>query len=180
MKIKFDEVITENDLKNLSASDYLFAIEKGSIRARELKSNPRKSLDFLERKARELSASCRYEDKNNTTKELIAAEIVFSNNDLFISTLIEEGYVYEKIKKYMSLLVKIKQLNQMASVLEISEEVELGSKVLTNLCRKIQKNFSICDYNLILAKINEIVFYHKEEYLKKEIEMEKAKTGRKK
>lgn len=124
-------------------------------------------VEFLPGRARELAyLGAKYKEEDIPTKELIASTITYPNTKSFIQILIERGISYESLYAYSRLISRTKELTFLAKSLELdlTEDVQLASKKLTNLCALFRKYYGHADYNLILAKINYIVAFEKDLY----------------
>ena len=69
----------------------------------------------------------------------------------------------------------MKKLAALAGELNISEDIKLVSKKINILCSVVRSYFGVKDYNLIIAKINDIVVFKKDLYLSLENEIKRTR-----
>lgn len=69
----------------------------------------------------------------------------------------------------------MKKLAALAGELNISEDIQLVSKKINILCSVVRSYFGVKDYNLIIAKINDIVVFKKDLYLSLENEIKRTR-----
>ena len=82
--------------------------------------------------------------------------------------LLSKGITYNHLYHYSRAISSIKKVASLANKLELDDDVKLTSKKINALCSLIRLHFGIRDYNLIIAKINDIVVFKKDLYKKLE------------
>ncbi len=172
-KIDFSTVVTREKLKTLTDEEVNFVKKEGLSHSRYLRNayNPETLKSLLTTRAKEIAfVGYKYKDLNPTAQELLAATIVFPDDESFIKCLLSRNINYNLLFNYSRAVSSIKKVALLAKNLEIDEDVKLTSKKINTLCSLIRIYFGIRDYNLILAKINEIVLFKKDLYKKLEQE----------
>ena len=170
--INFEKVVTKDELLKLSSEDIELAKKDGSHHSNYLRSNFEGSqlIELLANRARELAfLGHKYRDKSDTFKELLAANIAFADDEKFIKALLSKNINYYQLFSYARAVSSIKRSSFMAKEWE-DDEVKVASKKINTLCAVIRNYYGIKDYNLILAKIAEVIAFRKDLYKKLEDE----------
>lgn len=199
--IKFDKVLTSQEISEMDPEKIKFAKKEGQYHYNYLKNayGPDYFKERLTSRARELAElGHKYRLEDEKTKELIAANIVFPNDLTFMKVLISKGITYAHLKAYSKIIRVGKILTQISvgncekqdfkelfdaygfgkQFLGISTkdleapDFTIKSKKLDYLCYIIKQYFGIRDENLILAKVSEITALKKELYQEMEQGME--------
>ena len=171
--VDFKTVLTKEDLKNFDKEKLEFIKKEAIVQSNKLKQMYRDGalIEILSSRSRELAfLGHKYRDLNNTEKELLAANIVFPNDEGIIKALIAKNISYNQLFSYSRAISSIKKIALYANRLEVEEDVKLTSNKINRLCSLFRQRYGIRDYNLIIAKINEIVIFHRELYKKLEQE----------
>lgn len=170
--INFEKVITKEDLMELPIEEVELAKKESAFHAKYLRASfsDGKLIELLSNRSRELAFLGRkYHDKSDTFKELLAANIVFPNDESFIKTLLCKNIGFYQLYSYARAVSSVKKITAMAKELE-NDEIKIISRKINRLCAIIKNYYNIKDYNLILAKIAEIIVFKKDLYQKLEDE----------
>lgn len=171
--IVFEKVVTKEELLKLSEEEVNFAKKEGIYHAEYLRRVFSKGIlsEFLSERARELAfLGHKYRDQKNVTKELIAATIALPDDEKFIKALLSNNIDYDQLLSISKAISSIKKITLLAKRLQTDDSVKVVNKKIRNLCLFIRNYFGIRDFNLILAKINEIAAFKKDLYKKLEEE----------
>lgn len=169
--VDFKTVLTKEDLKNVDGKTLEFIKKEATINFSNLRKRFKNGqlIELLVLRACELAYSGhKYQSLNEIEKEILAANIVFSNDESFIKVLLSKGITYNYLYRYSRAISSIKKAVSTTDKLELDENVKLASKKINYLCSLIRLHFGIRNYNLIIAKINEIVVFQHELYKKLE------------
>ena len=177
--IDFEKVVTKDELLTLSKEDIELAKKDGSYHSRYLRSNFQGGslIEVLAQRSRELAfLGHKYRDKSDTFKALLAANIVFADDEKFIRVLLSKNVNYYQLFSYARAVKSIKKITAIAKELD-TDEIKIASRKINRLCSIIKNYYGIKDYNLILAKIAEITAFRRDLYKKLEDEQfESEKT----
>lgn len=176
--VDFSTVITKEDYLNLSDEQVKVASKEGMFHANYLRRAYSIEFlnEFLASMAREIAyIGSKYKNLDETSKELLAANICFPDDGKFIKCLLGKNITYDLLYNYSKAISKMKKLAALAGELNISEDIQLVSKKINILCSVVRSYFGIKDYNLIIAKINDIVVFKKDLYLSLENEIKRTR-----
>ena len=182
-RIDFKTITTREDLKTITEEELKLIAKESTYHSNYLKRtymvDANHLLQFLASRAREISRVEKYKNLSEPAKNLLAANIVYNDTERFIKVLIKNGISFSQLYNYSRLISKTKKLVLMANDLEVSEEVKLTNTPLNRLCTLFCKYYGITDFNITLIKINEIVQFHNELYVKLEQEFRQTQGGKK-
>lgn len=168
--IDYDKIVTKEDLLKLENEDVDFINRESFFQGNVLRkySNSEYLKKFLVKRAKEIAfLAHRYESKSECEKEVIAANIVFNNDEAFIKALLSRGIKFNRLYYFSRLMTNIKK-NAILNG-EVTEDIEKAKYQINNLCSYIHYYFGVKDYNLIIAKLNEILVFKSKLY--REIEL---------
>ena len=176
--INYEEIVTKEDLLKLENEDVNFinseSFYQGNILRKYSSSEYLKK--FMVKRAKEIAfLAHKYSSKSNVEKELIAANIVFNDDEAFIRALLSKGINFNRLFYFSRLISNVKK-NAILNG-ENTEDIEKAKLQINNLCKCIHYYFGIKDYDLIIAKLNDILVFKSELY--REIELQtkqKVKT----
>lgn len=180
-KINFKEIVTKEDIEALPTANYHYAVNTGNYHATYLRNQftPEHLSANLTIRARELAfIGANHQDKDEVTKELLAANIVHPNNKKLIEILLSRNVTYGLLTNYAKCISKIKKIALIVDKYELHEDIKIVTKNINALCNIFKDHLGYNDYNLIIAKLNEILVYEKDLYLSleaKHFENEKSK-----
>lgn len=169
--VDFQTVLTKEDLRTIDEDKLSFIRKEANAHSNYLRSAFQGGtlIEILASRSRELAfIGNKYRNLSNAEKELLAANIAFSNDESFIKALLSKGITYNHLYHYSRAISSIKKVASLANKLELDDDVKLTSKKINALCSLIRLHFGIRDYNLIIAKINDIVVFKKDLYKKLE------------
>ena len=172
-KIDFNTIITKEDLKSLTEEEINFIRKEGLKHGTYLRNAFSSEMlkELLDARAKEIAyIGSKYQKLNPIAKELLAATIVFPNDESFIRCLLSKKITYNHLFNYARAISSIKKVTLLANKLEIDDSIKITSKKIDYLCSLVRIYFGTRDYNLIVAKINEIVVFKKDLYKKLEQE----------
>ena len=175
--IDFETVLTKEDLGKLTKEEIDFIDIESSYHSNYLRTTYAsfRLHDFLHKRARELAfLGFKYQSQSDIFKELLAAKIIFQDDEKFIRALLAKNITYLQLYSYSKMISGTKKLMTLSKKID-DESITIANKKLNNLCAYIKIYFGFKDYNLILAKINEIVVFKKDLYKKLENEHLKQK-----
>ena len=171
--IDFESVVIKEELQQISEEERAI-IEKESTYHYNYLRNMYSGdffVDMLVNRSREIAfISSKYKNLSPTAKECLAARIAFNNDEKFIKCLLSRNITYNQLFVYARAISGVKKVVSLANKLEVDDDVKVTSKKLNNLCSLVRMYFGIRDYNLILAKINEIIVFKRDLYKKLEQE----------
>lgn len=168
--INYNSMVTKEDLlKEKEEKDFI--AQESLYHVNYLTSTyPQEYLKtFIVKRAREIAFLWkRYETKSDTTKEVIAANIVFYDDEAFIKALLSKKISFHQLYCISRLISSIKKHES----LNLSEtgDIKKAKSKIKELCNFIYHYFGVRDYNLIIAKLNEILVFKMELYRKLEQE----------
>lgn len=180
-KINFKEIITKEDIEALPVANYNYAINVGNYHATYLRNQftPEYLSVYLTQRARELAfIGAKHQEKDDVTKELLAANIVHPDNEKLIKILLSRNITYGLLTNYAKCISKIKKIALIVDKYELHDDIKIVTKNINALCNIFKDYIGCNDYNLIIAKLNEILVYEKDLYLNleaKHFENEKSK-----
>ena len=135
-KIDFKTVITKENLRTLSEEEVAFVRKEGLTHSRYLRSsyNNDTLISMLASRAREIAfVGHKYKDLSPVAKDLLAATIVFSNDESFIKCLLSKNITYNVLFNYARAISSIKKVTILANKLEIDEDVKVTSKKMMKM-----------------------------------------------
>ena len=165
--IDFGKVVTKEDLAGLSSEEIEFAKKEGRYHAVYLRNYYNSDIlsEILTPRAREVAfLGHKYRHQSDVVKELLAANIVFPNDEQFIKILLSRDINYYQLINYARAISSTKKVALYAKNLEADDNVRVISRKLNGLCNLVKSHTGIKDFNLILTKINEIVLFQKDLY----------------
>ena len=171
--IDFESVVTKEELRQISEEERAIIEKESTYHYNYLRNmySGNFFIDILTNRAREIAfISSKYKNLSKPAKDCLAAKIAFNNDEKFIKCLLSKNITYNQLFAYARAISGVKKVVSLANKLEVDDVVKVTSKKLNNLCSLIRMYFGIRDYNLILAKINEIIVFKKELYKKLEQE----------
>lgn len=169
--INFDTLITKENLFELNVDDINFINKESLYHANYLRQSYDQEYlkNFLVKRAREISSlGYKYRNKNETIKELIAANIVFNDDEAFIKALLSKGIKFFKLYSYLRLISNVKKNNDLE--MDSNRDIEVAKSQIKYLCCVIRYYFGVKDFNLIIAKLNEVIILKGNLYKKLEEE----------
>jgi len=178
-KLDFTTITTIDDFKEMSKEQYDDSIKKGLYQARKVRGEYCE--DFIKtsliNRAHEIVyLSCKYKDETATSKQLMKSTIIYPDNTKTIQLFIDKGFSYENLYAYARLIKKLKSIALIIDELELSQEVDLATKKIAQMCTIFRNYYGHCDYQSIITKINEIVIFERDLYKKLEQKTKKEKT----
>ena len=181
-KIAVEKIITRDDLKTIDEEKYQELTKEASLHATYLNNYYPKSIlvQLLAKRSREIAfMSEKYEDEDDTYKELLAANITYSDDEKIIRHLLSKGIGYHELRGYSNLISRIKKayfsIQKYDFNIELSNEINLSTRKISSICNFFIKYYGHFDCNLILTKINDLVVFKKNLYLSIEKEFIKTK-----
>lgn len=165
--INFETVFTKEDFLTLSNEEVEFAKKEGTYHANYLRSmfSGGILIELLGQRSREIAyLSHKYRGQNDTTKELLAATIAFPDDEKLIKFLISKDITYNQLAAYSKAVTSVKKITILAKKVDVDDSITVASKKINKLCLLFKRYSGISDFNLILAKINEIVIFKKDLY----------------
>lgn len=181
-KINFKEIVTKEDIEALPIANYHYAVNAGNYHATYLRNQftPEHLSKNLTTRARELAfIGCKHQDKDKVTKELLAANIVHPDNEKIIEILLSKNITHDLLTKYAKCISKIKKIALIVDKYELHEDIKIVTKNINALCNIFKDHLGGNDYDLLIAKLNEILVYEKDLYLKLEAKHFKDEKSKK-
>lgn len=165
MGINYSTVITKEDLEQISEEEYnnikliCEAKNKADERMTFYTNNYKlqNAYEFAFR-SKEFTNEAYYK------KILIVSNLVYQSNDNIINILLSKDITYKKLSKTISRISRIKEA-LVEDETDLDENITISYKNLNTICNIIRRFYSFDDYNLIVAKLVEIVVFDKELYL---------------
>ena len=106
-------------------------------------------------------------EKNDwISKELLLANIIFSNDEEFINKLLSYGIKYNELLKYSKIITKLKKIVSIKNFSDLDPKTKFIILIINELCSIFN-----AQENLTIAKIHEIALFKSDLYH----EMEKQK-----
>lgn len=171
--IDFESVVTKEELKQITDEERAIIEKDSSYHYNYLRNMYTGDFfaEMLMNRSREIAfISAKYTNLSTPAKECLAARIAFNNDESFIKCLLSRNITFNQLFAYARAISSMKKVVSLANKLEVDDDVKVTSKKLNNLCSLARMYFGIRDYNLILAKINEIIVFKKDLYKKLEQE----------
>lgn len=174
-KIDFKSVLTKEDIAKISPEELAIiekdAREQGKILRAKYEGS--KLLEVLSSKPREKANSIKYQGLSSQAKELFASTVAFPSYSTIIKILIEYNINYIQAYTISRAVSNVKNIMTKQTQLINDTNTKIAIIKLNSICEIFYREFGIRDYNLILAKINEIVVLKKDLY--KEFEAKKTR-----
>lgn len=180
MKLNYSNILTIQDLQELNEEEYNeikligeaykkqkkqenYEQYKCSIHIKGYVSNY-KNLDL---QAFEFAFKNKdFENENNLKKTLINAEALLPNNETLINILLSRNITRKKLLRILEKVIALKKLSQLKDdETLLDDSTTLSDKNINTICALINKYCPCENYNLIIAKLTEIVLFEKELYL---------------
>ena len=174
--IDFKTVLTKEDIRALTEEERTIAVKEGLFNAHYLRSLYGQDglHDLITFRSREIAfVNSKYQNLTPQAKELLAATIAFPDDDAFIRCLLSRNITYIKLHNYARAISGLKKISEKDK--KPDDNIREAINKITILCSLVRMHFGITDYNLILAKINEIIEFKKDLY--KKLEQEQFKTS---
>ena len=171
--IDFESVVTKEQLQQLSEEERAIIEKEATFHHKILTKMSKGSdlSDLLTSKSREIAfLNRKFTNLSQTAKECLAARIAFDNDENFIKCLLSRKITYYILFSYARAISSTKRAITLDGKLNNDADIEAVNKKLNNLCSLVRMYFGIRDYNLILAKINEIIVFKRDLYKKLEQE----------
>ena len=176
--IDFQTVVTKEDFKQLTEEEKELIDKDSKYHYNYLRNiyTGETLVEMLPSRAYEIAfLSNKYKNLSPIAKNYLNVSIAFNDDEKFIKCLLSKNITYNHLYNYSRAISSIKKVVTLVNKLEVNEDVKVASKKLNNLCSLIRMYFGIRDYNLILAKINEIVLFKRDLY--KKLEQEQFETS---
>ena len=184
MKLNYSIILTKEEIENISQEKLEYIKEAASKTLNKINYKRQRGLTFkgsnevfsMQNRARELVFISDYKDEDFITKTLITSNVIYPNSKTIIDILLSKNITYDILNKNISKLKSLKQLALLKDSLPDIDSITITDKNLNTICRIIERYFSCDNYNLIIAKLVQIVVYEKELFTELEMGHQLQKT----
>lgn len=182
MKLNYSNILTIEDLQNLSEEEYsqikligeAFKKKKKKLNYRLYQKSTfekrHASPNDINTEAFEFAFRNRdFENESYLKKVLINAEVLLPNNEIMITLLLSKNITRKNLLYILCKVIALKKLSQIKDEEKLLDDsTTLSDKNINVICTLVNKYCPCENYNLIIAKLTEIVLFEKELYQKLE------------
>ena len=162
-KINFKTVITKEDIRTLTEEE-LAIIEKDARIQGKIFRGKYSDTALLEKlhSAREQANKAKYSNLSSTAKEVFAATVALPSYTTVVKILIEYGINYMQLYTISRSVSSIKKAIIEHPQLINDITIKRAILKLNSVCEIFYTELGIRDYNLIIAKLNDILIHKKD------------------